>query len=51
MDDAFFLVDSDFSALLSFVGEYVAFGVGLGICFWMLGYIVWFVIDAMKGGI
>lgn len=50
MDDAFFLVESDLSALISYVAEYAAFGVGLGVVFWLSGYIVWFVVDALKGG-
>lgn len=51
MDDAYFLVESDLAALISYVAEYGAYGVGLGVVFWIAGYIVWFVIDALKGGV
>lgn len=49
MSDALFLSSDELSALVGFIGEFVGFGVALGCIFWMLGYVVWFVVDALKG--
>lgn len=48
--DALFVPSEDLTYLLGFVGEYVGFGVGLALSFWMLGYVVSFIVDVTKGG-
>lgn len=50
--DAQLLMDSSaLSELVSYAGQYAGFGVGLAVCFWLMGYVVWFVIDLLRGGI
>lgn len=50
MSDDLFLSASELSALVGYIGEFVGFGVALGAIFWVLGYVMWWVIDSMRGG-
>lgn len=37
--------------IYSACGAGTALGVGLALCFWGLGYVGWFVVDVVKGGL
>lgn len=50
MTDALFLDSATLGEVVTYVGTFVAFGVGLAIVFWLLGLGVWFVIDLLRGG-
>lgn len=39
---------SDMQQVFTMVADWVAYGVGLSIVFWTLGYCVWFVINLMR---
>ena len=47
--DALFLDASSLQAVIEWVGQYAAFGIGFGAVCWLLGYVVWFVIDVVRG--
>lgn len=51
MADALFLAPDAMDVFVDYVGQYSAFGVGLGAVSFGLGYVVWFVIDVMRGGV
>lgn len=51
MDDLLFLASSDFGFLVEWIGAFVSLGVGLSVVFWIMGYVVWAVIDLVKGGV
>ena len=48
MTDALFPVAADLQTLGGFVATFVAYGIGLTIVFWTLGYLVWFVIQFLR---
>lgn len=48
MTDALFPVASDMEMLAGYVAAWVAYGVGLTVVFWTLGYCVWFLIDLFR---
>ena len=47
--DALFPVAADMGELGGYVAVWVAYGIGLTIVFWTLGYVVWFIIDWFRG--
>lgn len=51
MDSALFLSGESLSALVGYVGQYAGAGVGIGVISWLLGYVIWFVIDLLRGGV
>ena len=51
MNDELFVDASSFAVLLEFVGSYVFLGVGLAICFWVVGFTFSFVRDFLRGGV
>lgn len=51
MDAGYFLEGDAIDALVGFCGEYAAAGLGISLAVYMLGYVVWFIIDVMRGGI
>ena len=51
MNDSLFMLGAELDALVGFVGQYVAFGIGFAAVCWLMGYVVWFVIDLFKGGV
>lgn len=48
MSDALFPIAADMSTLGEWVGVFVAFGVGLSIVFWTVGYVVWFIVQLFR---
>lgn len=48
MADALFPTEEVLSALVDFVGQYAAAGVGISFMAWALGYAIFFVIDALR---
>lgn len=38
----------EMQALTEFVPTFVAFGMGLGVVVWAIGYVVWFIIDFVR---
>ena len=46
---ALFLEGDALDALVTSCGSYVAVGVGVALVLYMLGYVVWFVIDIVRG--
>lgn len=42
------LSSSDMGELGSYVSAWVAFGIGLSIVFWTLGYCVWFIVQFLR---
>ena len=49
MGDVFgVLATSDMTELGSYVAAWVAYGIGLSIVFWTLGYLVWFIIQFLR---
>lgn len=51
MSDELFVDGESFGVLLEFVGSYVFLGVGLAICFWVVGLTFGFVHDFLRGGV
>lgn len=51
MDSLLFPTGAALSELVSLCGSYVGVGVGVGLSFYMIGYVVWFVIDLLRGGV
>lgn len=51
MDSLLFLGGDELQALVSYVGAYAGAGVGVSLAFYMLGHVVWFIIDVVRGGI
>jgi len=51
LDSTLFAPEAALSEIVGFCGSYVAVGVGLGLAFWVLGYVVYFLIDTLKGGV
>lgn len=48
MDDALFPAAEVLSMLVDFCGGYVGVGVALAFIGWVLGYVIFFVIDALR---
>ena len=48
MTDGLFPVVADMETLAGYVAAWVAYGVGLTVVFWTLGYCVWFLIDLFR---
>ena len=48
MMDALFLDAESLGTLVTTIAEFVGFGLGLAFVFWVLGYVVWFIIDACR---
>lgn len=48
MDDALFVANDVMTVLVDFIGQYTAAGVGIAFIGWVLGYVIYFVIDALK---
>lgn len=48
MADVIFLPSDVLSSLVHFVGEYVAAGVGIAFIGWVLGYVIYFIIDVLR---
>ena len=42
------LATSDMTELGAYVASWVAYGIGLSIVFWTLGYCVWFIIQFLR---
>ena len=51
MSDALFVDESSFGVLMDFVGSFVFLGVGLALCFWVVGFVFAFVRDFLRGGV
>lgn len=51
LESTLFLADETLTALVGNCGAYVGVGVGLALAFYMLGYVVYFIIDFVRGGI
>lgn len=50
MGDDLFLSAGDFQTVTGWVGDYLVFGFTLSCVVWVVGYVVWFIIDVMRGG-
>lgn len=48
--DAFLPSLEDMQEVYSWFAAWVAYGVGLSVVFWTLGYLVWFIIDMFRDG-
>lgn len=48
MTDALFPVAADMASLGGYVAVWVAWGIGLSVVFWTLGYLVWFIIQILR---
>lgn len=48
MTDALFPVAGDMATLAGWFAAFVAWGIGLSVVFWTLGYLVWFIIQFFK---
>lgn len=48
MADTLFPSEEVLTALVDFVGQYVAAGVGIAFIGWALGYAIYFIIDALR---
>lgn len=48
MTDALFPSNEVLSVIVAFVGQYVGVGVGIAFIGWVLGYVVYFIIDALR---
>lgn len=42
------ITQSDMGELAGYAATFVAYGVGLSIAFWTLGYLVWFIVQLMR---
>lgn len=51
MGDELFLEGETLTELVGYVGQYVAAGVGVGLIFFMMGYVIYVVLDWMRGGL
>lgn len=49
MDETLFLSGDTLTALVSNCGAYVGVGLGLALALYMLGYVVYFIIDLVRG--
>ena len=48
MTDVLFPALADMETLGGFVATFVAWGIGLSVVFYIIGYMVWFVIQLMR---
>lgn len=48
MDNALFPSSDVLDSLVGFCGQYVAVGVGLAFVGWVLGYVIYFIVDALR---
>lgn len=48
MTSELFPLAADMQTLVGYVVTWVAYGIGLSIVFWTLGYLVWFVIQFLR---
>lgn len=51
MDTSLFLAGDELTELVGNVGAYAAAGIGFAVAVYIVGYVVWFVIDMMRGGV
>lgn len=51
MADSIFCDSANFTALVAYLGQAFAVGLGTALVMFMVGYGVWFVIDLIRGGI
>lgn len=51
LDTQLFLQGDELDTLVGYVGAYAGAGIGIALAFFMLGYVVWFIIDVLRGGI
>lgn len=51
MADSIFVDSANFSALVSYLGQAFAMGLGIAVAMFVMGYGVWFVVDLLRGGI
>ena len=51
MTEAYFLGADDMFTLLTAASQFVAFGIGLGLVLFILGYAIYFLINLFRGGI
>lgn len=51
MADSIFVDGANFGALVAYLGQAFAMGLGIAIVMFVLGYGVWFVVDLIRGGI
>lgn len=48
MSDSLFPIAADMAELAGWAAVWVAWGVGLSIVFWTLGYLVWFIVQFFR---
>lgn len=48
MTDALFPVFADMQTLAGYVAVWVAWGIGITVVFWTLGYLVWFIVQFFR---
>lgn len=51
MDSMLFLEGDALSEVVTCCGQYAAAGLGFALVCWLLGYVVWWVIDLCRGGV
>lgn len=49
METLLFAPDAALTQLVAYCGSYVGVGLGLSLAVWMIGYVVWFIIDFARG--
>ena len=50
MADALLLGTADINEFVGYLGTAYAVGLGVGICTFVMGYGVWFLLDVFRGG-
>lgn len=48
MSDALFPALADMQTIAGFAATFVAYGIGLSVVFWTLGYLVWFIVQFLR---
>lgn len=51
MSDLLFLGSEDLAGIVAQIGAFVGFGIGLAMVVWLFGYVIYWIIDVLRGGI